>query len=64
VPVLASLNPSEHKISDVELAGAHVAFVVAPQGLLVLDTSQHRYIAHLVELIDTSSSATWLRSSV
>jgi hypothetical protein len=38
--VLAALNSLEHKVSDVELAGAHVALVVASQGLLVLGTAQ------------------------
>jgi hypothetical protein len=40
VPVLAALNSSEHEISNVELAGAHAALVVMPQGLLVLGVSQ------------------------
>jgi hypothetical protein len=29
VPVLAALDSSEHEVPDVELAGAHVALVVA-----------------------------------
>jgi hypothetical protein len=52
VHVLAALNLSEHEISDMELAGAHVALVVALQGLLVLGASQQRYITCPVELID------------
>jgi hypothetical protein len=36
VPILAALNSSEDQVSDVELARAHVALVVASQGLLVL----------------------------
>jgi hypothetical protein len=64
VPILAALNSSEHKISDMELVGANVALVVAPQGLLVLDASQQRYVAHLVELVDCILSAAWLPSLV
>jgi hypothetical protein len=30
MPILVALNSSEHEIPDVELAGAHVTFVVAP----------------------------------
>jgi hypothetical protein len=40
VLVLAALNASEYKVSDVELAGAHVALVVVSQGLLVLGVAQ------------------------
>jgi hypothetical protein len=40
MPVLAALDSSEHEIPSVELAGVHVALVVASQGLLVLGTSQ------------------------
>jgi hypothetical protein len=29
MPVLAALDSSEHEIPDVELAGAHIALVVA-----------------------------------
>jgi hypothetical protein len=36
VLVLAALDSSEYKISDTELARAHIALVVASQGLLVL----------------------------
>jgi hypothetical protein len=36
VPVLAALNPSENKITDMEHARAHVVLVVTPQCLLVL----------------------------
>jgi hypothetical protein len=35
VPILVSPNSSEHQVSDLELAAAHVALVVAPHGLLV-----------------------------
>jgi hypothetical protein len=35
VPVLATLNSSEDQVSDVELVWAHIALVVASQGLLV-----------------------------
>jgi hypothetical protein len=52
VLVLAALNSSEYKISDVELAGAYVVFVVELQGLLVLGASQQRYVACLVELVN------------
>jgi hypothetical protein len=52
MPVLAALNSSEHKISNMELAEAHIVFVVAPQGLLVLGASQQRYVMRLIELID------------
>jgi hypothetical protein len=36
VPVLAALNSSEDQVPDLELASAHVALVVASQGLLIL----------------------------
>jgi hypothetical protein len=36
VSILAALNSSEDHVSDVELARAHIAVVVASQGLLVL----------------------------
>jgi hypothetical protein len=38
VAILATLNSSGYKISDSELAGTHVALMVAPQGLLVSGT--------------------------
>jgi hypothetical protein len=34
------MNSSEHKVSDMELEGAHVALVVALQGMLVLGAVQ------------------------
>jgi hypothetical protein len=40
VLVLATLNSSEYKISNIELAGEHVALVVVSHGLLVLGVAQ------------------------
>jgi hypothetical protein len=46
------MNSSEYKVSDVELAGVHVALMVASLGLLVLGAAQQCHIPRLVAFVD------------